>query len=77
MKVAETKRWELVKVITNKDVPPAGIEEGENVLDTVGRLGATVSMSLAIQVPDAQSGEILVLVTESGGVMDAVLVMLV
>lgn len=66
-----------MKVITNREVPPAGIEAGENVLDTVGRLGVTVSISLTVQVPDAQPGELLVLVTEGGGVIDAVLVTLV
>jgi hypothetical protein len=75
--VAETKRCELVKVITNKDVPPAGIDAGENVFDTVGKLGVTVSMSLAVQVPDVQLSELFVLVTDGGGVMDAVLVTLV
>jgi hypothetical protein len=77
VKVAETKRWEFVKVMTSKDVPPAGIEAGENVFDTVGRLGVTKSISLTVQVPDVQPGELLVLVTDGGGVMDAVLVTLV
>ena len=66
-----------MKVITNREVPPAGIEAGENVLETVGRLGVTVSISLTVQVPDAQPAELLVLVTEGGGVIDAVLVTLV
>lgn len=46
-------------------------------MDTVGRLGVTVSLSLAVQVPDVQPNELLVLVTEGGGVIDAVLVTLV
>jgi hypothetical protein len=64
----------LVKVITNRDVPPEGMEAGENVLDTLGRLGKTASISLTVQVPATQETELLVLVTEGGGVIEAVLV---
>ena len=68
----------LVKVITNKDVPPALRAVGLNVLLTVGRLADTASTSLAEQT----TGEVavthpateLVLLTLAGGVIDAVLV---
>jgi hypothetical protein len=74
LKVADTKRLVLVKVMTNKDVPPAGIEAGLNVLVTLGRLGFTASTSVAAHTPAIQRGEAFVLVTLGGGVMEAVLV---
>ena len=48
--------------------------DGVNVLDTVGRLGLTVSVSAAEHVPDIQNVEVLVFVTPLGGAMVAVLV---
>jgi hypothetical protein len=63
-----------VNVITSKEVPPAGILDGENVLDTTGKLGVTVSVSTAEQVPAIQNVEVLVLVTPPGGAIVAVLV---
>jgi hypothetical protein len=76
LKVAETNWWVLVNVITNKDVPPAGIVDGEKVFETVGKLALTVSTSTAEQtpVPEIQKVEVLVLVTPLGGSIVAVLV---
>lgn len=48
--------------------------DGVKVLDTVGRLGLTVSLSVAEHVPDIQNVEVLVLVTPLGGAIVAVLV---
>lgn len=66
----------MVNVITSKDVPPAGMAEGEKVLETVGKLALTVSTSTAEQtpVPETQKVDVLVLVTPLGGAMVAVLV---
>ena len=46
----------FVNVITNKEVPPAVMVDGVNVLPTTGRLGATVSPSATVQVPDVHTG---------------------
>jgi hypothetical protein len=43
-------------------------------LDTVGRLGLTVSLSVAEHVPAIQNVDVLVLVTPLGGAIVAVLV---
>lgn len=77
LKVAETNLLVLVKVMDNKEVPPAGMDAGLNVLDTVGRLAVTVSKSLAVQVPSTQDKALFVLVTLGGGVIEAVLVIAV
>ena len=70
--------WVLVKVITNKLVPPAEMVEGVKVLATCGGLTVTVSTSLTEQtmgeVPVTQPAETLVFTKPAGGVMDAVLV---
>lgn len=50
------------------------MEVGVKVLDTCGRLGVTVSVSEAVQVPAIQLVAVLVLVTLAGAVMEAVLV---
>lgn len=66
----------LVKVTTNNDVPPAGMEDGEKVFETAGKLALTVSTSAAEQtpVPVMQKVDVLVLVTSPGGAIVAVLV---
>lgn len=51
--------------------------DGVNVLDTVGRLGFTVSVSAAEHVPNIQNVEVLVFVTPLGGAIVAVLVTVV
>jgi hypothetical protein len=48
-------RCVLVKLITNRLVPPAVIIEGVKVLLINGRLGVIVSMSAAVQVPVVHS----------------------
>jgi hypothetical protein len=48
--------------------------DGVNVLDTVGRLGLTVSVSTAEHIPDIQNVDVLVLVKPLGGAIVAVLV---
>ena len=81
VKLAVVSACWFVKVITSKDVPPALMAVGVNVLLTVGRLADTASTSLAEQT----TGEVavmhpateLVLVTLAGGVIDAVLVICV
>lgn len=66
----------MVNVITNKEVPPAGMVEGEKVFETAGKLALTVSTSTAEQtpVPETQKVDVLVLVTPLGGAIVAVLV---
>lgn len=70
--VAVVREWVLVKVITKSEVPPATIAEGANDLETVGRLGVTVSVSGAVHTPETEQA--LVLVTLGGTVIEAVLV---
>ncbi len=74
LKVADTSLWVLVKVITSKDVPPALMVDGVNVLETNGTLAVIVSLSVAVQVPATQAVAVLVLVTDAGAEMEAVLV---
>jgi hypothetical protein len=74
LNVAETSLWVLVKVMTNKDVPPALMVDGVNVLATNGTLAVIVSLSVALQVPAMQAVAVLVLVTVAGAEMEAVLV---
>jgi hypothetical protein len=74
LKVADTNLWVFVNVMTSKDVPPALMELGANVLDTCGKLTATVSLSVAEQVPPTHAVAVLVLVTLAGAVIDAVFV---
>lgn len=74
LKVAVVNLCVFVKVMTSSEVPPALIVLGLNVLDTVGKLAVTVSISAAVQVPAAQPAAELVLVTPSGGDIEAVLV---
>jgi hypothetical protein len=64
----------LVNVITNSVVPPALMLLGVNDLASVGRLGVIVSMSAAVQVPDAQPMPVPVFVTPAGTEIAAVLV---
>jgi hypothetical protein len=61
----------LEKVITNNVVPPALIVAGAKDFETVGRLGAIVSKSATVQVPEVQST--LVLLTPEGTEIVAVL----
>lgn len=62
-------------MITNNDVPPAGIEDGEKVLETAGKLALTVSTSAAEQtpVPETQKVDVLELLKPLGGAIVAVL----
>jgi hypothetical protein len=71
LNVADTSLWVFVKVITSKDVPPALIELGANVLDTCGKLNVTASLSVAEQVPPTHAVAVLVLVTLAGAVIEA------
>jgi hypothetical protein len=50
------------------------MELGEKLFETVGRDDETASTSAAVQVPDEQDGDELVLVTLAGGEITAVLV---
>lgn len=63
--------------MTSKDVPPAVMVLGANVLDTCGTLNVTVSESETLQVPATHEVAVLVLVTLAGVVIDAVLVICV
>ena len=74
LKVAVVNLCVFVKVMTSSEVPPASMVLGLNVLDTVGKLALTVSISAAVQVPAVQPAAELVLVTPSGGEIEAVLV---
>jgi hypothetical protein len=74
LNVADTNLWVFVNVITSKDVPPALIDVGANVLDTCGKLNVTVSLSVAEQVPPTHAVAVLVLVTLAGAVIEAVFV---
>jgi hypothetical protein len=67
----------LVKVITNKEVPPALIALGVKLLATCGKLAATVSGSIAVHTPAKQVVAVLVLVTVGGAEIEAVLVICV
>jgi hypothetical protein len=60
--------------MTSKDVPPALIVLGANVLDTCGRLKVTVSESATVQTPPIQAVVVFVLTTVAGAVIDAVFV---
>lgn len=75
--VAVTNLWVLVKVTTNKEVPPALIALGVKDFATSGKLPATVSRSATVQVPAKQPVAVLVLVTVGGAEIDAVLVICV
>jgi hypothetical protein len=77
VKVAVTNLWVLVKVTTNKEVPPALIALGVKDFATNGKLAATASRSTAVQVPAKQPVAVLVLVTVGGAEIDAVLVICV
>jgi hypothetical protein len=77
VKVAVTNLWVLVKVITNKEVPPALIALGVKDFATWGRLAATASMSDTEQIPTTQLVAVLVFVTLAGAEIDAVLVICV
>jgi hypothetical protein len=70
--VAEVRRWLLVRVITNNDVPPDKMLAGAKVLVTLGGVGVITSVSVAVHAPTVHDG--FVLLTLTGGVMDAVLV---
>ena len=72
--MADTSAWVLEIVMVKRTVPPAFIELREKLFETVGGDVETVSMSAAVQVPDVQEGDELVLVTLAGGEMTAVLV---
>lgn len=65
-------------MITNKDVAPALIADGEKLLLTLGGLSVTVSTSDEEQttgdVAVLQPREVLVFTTPAGGVIEAVLV---
>lgn len=74
LNVAVANLWVLVKVITNKEVPPALIELGVKVLETCGKLATTASRSATVQVPAEQPGAAFVLVTVGGAEIEAVLV---
>jgi hypothetical protein len=67
----------LVKVTTNKEVPPALMVLGVNVLETMGALTVTGSLSKAEHAVAVQPAATLVLVTFAGVVIDAVLVICV
>jgi hypothetical protein len=75
--VAVTNLWVLVKVTTNKEVPPALIALGVKDFATSGKLPATVSRSATVQIPAKQPVAVLVLVTVGGVEIDAVLVICV
>jgi hypothetical protein len=79
VKVAEVSALLLVNVMTNREVLPAGIEVGENVLETDGTLAVTVSTSLTEQTPVDRTHPVttFVLVTPDGGVIEAVFVICV
>lgn len=62
----------MVNVITKSDVPPDKILAGAKVLVTLGGVGVTTSVSVAVHAPTVQDG--LVLLTLVGGVIEAVLV---
>jgi hypothetical protein len=74
LNVADTNLWVFVNVMTSKEVPPALIELGANVLDTCGKLNVTVSLSVAEQVPPTHAVAVFVFVTLAGAVIDAVFV---
>lgn len=67
----------MVKVITNKEVPPALMVLGVNVLETIGALTVTGSVSEAEHAVAVQPAATLVLVTFAGVEIDAVLVICV
>jgi hypothetical protein len=77
VKVAVVSLWVLVKVTTNKDVPPALIALGVKDFATSGELAATASKSAAEQVPPKQLVAVFVFVTVGGAEIDAVLVICV
>lgn len=63
----------MVMVMTNNDVPPDKMLAGAKVLVTLGGVGVTTSVSVAVQGPEPVQVR-LVLLTFTGGVIDAVLV---
>lgn len=67
----------MVKVTTNKEVPPALMALGVKDFATSGKLAATASGSAAVQVPATHPVAMLVLVTVGGAEIDAVLVICV
>lgn len=72
--MADTNACVLEIVMVSKAVPPAFMELREKLLETIGREGVTVSMSAAVQIPELQDADALVLVTLAGGEITAVLV---
>jgi hypothetical protein len=72
--VAVVNLWVLVKVTTNKEVPPALMALGVKDFATSGKLAATASRSATVHVPAKQPVAVLVLVTLGGAEIDAVLV---
>jgi hypothetical protein len=75
--VAVVNLWVLVKVTTNKEVPPALIALGVKDFATSGKLAATASISATVHVPAKQPVAVLALVTLGGAEIDAVLVICV
>lgn len=74
MRVADVSAWVLLMLIVKRVVPPALMLLTANDFEIVGLDEVIVSISAAVQVPAAQEGDELVLVTLVGGEMTAVLV---